>query len=96
MTGCSRCIRLLGRTLETPCPTPRIGSAEEGLEFLARQAVDATLLALRGSQPDPPSGFHDQMLGLVVGVAAIAEKLRHAADVPGSITRFRFSHRTAQ
>ena len=36
------------------------------------------------------------MLGLVVGVAAISEKLRHAADVPGSVTGFRFSHRTAQ
>ena len=34
---------------------------------------------------DPPAGFGDQMLGLVVGVAAVAEKRRHAADVPGSI-----------
>ena len=34
---------------------------------------------------DPPAGFGDQMLGLVVGVAAVAEKLRHAAHVPGSI-----------
>jgi hypothetical protein len=28
--------------------------------------------------------------------AAVSEKLRHAADIPGSITGFRFSHRTAQ
>ena len=36
------------------------------------------------------------MLGLIVGVAAVSEKLRHAADVPGSVTGFRFPHRTAQ
>ncbi len=71
-------------------------SPEEGLALFAREPLDAPLLGLRGSQPDPPSSFRDQMLGLVVGVAAVSEKLRHAADVPGSITRFRFSHPTAQ
>ena len=32
----------------------------------------------------PVAGFGDQMPGLLVGVAAVAEKLRYAADVPGS------------
>ena len=35
------------------------------------------------------------MFGLVVGVAAVSEKLRPAADVSGSVTRFLFCHRTA-
>ena len=35
------------------------------------------------------------MFGLVVGVAAVSEKLRHAAGVSGSVTRFLFCHRTA-
>ena len=81
---------------ESAYPTSRIGSPEEGLELLAREPLDATLLGLRGRQPDPPSSFRDQMLGLVVGVAAVSEKLRHAADIPGSTTGFRFSHPTAQ
>ena len=37
------------------------------------------------SQPDPPAGFGDQMLGLVEGVAAISEELRHAASIPDDL-----------
>ena len=81
---------------ESAYPTTRIGSPEEGLDLLAREPLDATLLALRGSQTDPLSSFRDQTLGLVVGVAAVSEKLRQEADIPGSITCFRFSHRAAQ
>ena len=73
---------------ESAYPTTRIGSPEEGLDLLAREPLDATLLALRGSQTDPLSSFRDQMLGLVVGVAAVSEKLRQAADIPGSIPCF--------
>ena len=54
-----------------------VAMTEAPPKLLVREPVDATLLALRGSQPDPPSGFCDQMFGFV---AAVAEKLHHAAN----------------
>ena len=55
------------------------GRAERGsaLELVGRVSL------FQGSF-SPVAGFSDQMPGLLVGVAAVAEKLRYAADVPGS------------
>ena len=57
-----------------PCGRAERGSA---LELVGRVSL------FQGSF-SPVAGFGDQMPGLLVGVAAVAEKLRYAADVPGS------------
>ena len=55
-----------------PCGRAERGSA---LELVGRVSL------FQGSF-SPVAGFGDQMPGLLVGVAAVAEKLRYAADVP--------------
>ena len=61
-------------------------SVDGGQEMVPRQQI----------VPSFHSRFADEVLRLVVGVAAVTENLRHPAGISSASRRFRFCHRTAQ
>ena len=50
-----------------------------------------TFLMTSNGKLDQTAGFRDQMFGLVVGVAAVSEKLHRAADVSSRSLVFSFA-----
>lgn len=58
-----------------------VGGGEKPANLFGRQAVHTSLLSLRGREAHFFSGLGDQVLRLVVRVAAVSEDLRHAPDV---------------
>ena len=58
-----------------------VGGVEKPVDLRGRQAVNASRRSLRGREAHLFSGLGDEVLRLVVRVAAIAEDLRDAANV---------------
>ena len=62
-------------------PALLVGLVEQRVELLRGQPVDGALAAAGRREPDAAAGLGDEVLGLVVGVAAVAEELGEAADI---------------
>ena len=66
---------------ESSRPALLVRPIEERVELLARQPVDGALAAAGRGEPNAAAGLGDEVLRLVVGVAAVAEELGEATDV---------------